>query len=769
MDGMNRSHVRIRFFRISLMLWACFALSVSLLAQTQNPSRPRIGYVFSGGGAKGMAHVGVLKVLEEVGLEPDYITGTSMGSIMGGLYSIGYSADEISEIIETVDWNQVLTNEIPSNQVLMGRKHEYQRFILEMPVYGGKLELPAGVIEGQKLSELFSELSWRQAGIEDFNDFPYPFSCIGTDILRGEKVLMNTGDLSSAMRASMAIPSVFTAVVRDSTHMLVDGGVVRNFPVQEAIDMGADIIVGVYVGFNREMTPEQLRSLTSVITRTSLLAGAQDVNSQIPLVDYLILPDLERYGPSSFASGVEIMNRGEEAARAQMDRLKALADSVNTLGPAPERKHLPDNDSLLIGDIKVLGASPSLARFMIARSGIQTGQWLTPDALNQGIDKVFGTLFFDKIEYYFENMEKGRRLVFRIKEKPRSSVKAALHYDNEFGPGLILNYTLLNSLMEGSRFAIAGDISGNPQVRTYYDIHLGQRRNFIGSIFFNGSREKLPFFSNNVDIGNYVRTALSAGVGMKQHLGVNHYLGLDAYYRHVSARLSANIKEVQPELDYLDYFTFRGPELAINYEMNTFDSYLYPTRGTRIHFKYRQAFQTHFITQFDFPDSLDLEDRSFEFMDPYWHLTADYESYFRLGKKVSLNLEFSMGISDNNKPFTDNFYVGGYRYNLREHQVAFVGLRSHELLQGNYVKEKVALQIKPWPNVYLSALFNFLFVGDDFNTFIDDFLSFSKEGRYMGAGTGFTYKSPVGPLSIYLGSRTDVWNPMWYINLGFTF
>jgi NTE family protein len=226
---------------------------------------------------------------------------------------------------------------------------------------------------------------------------------------------------------------------------------------------------------------------------------------------------------------------------------------------------------------------------------------------------------------------------------------------------------------------------------------------------------------------------------------------------------------VQPDLDYLDYFTFRGPEMAINYELNTFDSYLYPTRGTRIHFKYRQAFQTHFITQFDFPDSLDVEDRAVEIMDPYWHLSADYESYFRLGSKVSLNLEFSMGLSDNDKPFTDNFYLGGYRYNLRENQVAFVGLSSHELLQGNYVKEKVALQVRPLPNVYLSALFNFLFVGDDLNTFIDDFLSFSKEGRYMGAGAGFTYKSPVGPLSIYLGSRTDVWNPIWYINLGFTF
>ena len=168
----------------------------------QDGTRPKIGYVLSGGGAKGMAHVGVLKVLEEVGLQPDYITGTSAGSIIGGLYAIGYSTEELTEIIGPENWAKVLTNQIPADKVIMRRKHEYSRFALEMNMYDGKPELPSGVIEGQKISEFFSELSWRQAGVDDFNDFPVPFACIGTDILKGEKVLLNSGDLSSAMRAS---------------------------------------------------------------------------------------------------------------------------------------------------------------------------------------------------------------------------------------------------------------------------------------------------------------------------------------------------------------------------------------------------------------------------------------------------------------------------------------------------------------------------------------------------------------------------------------
>jgi len=752
-----------------LILFLAIILPVRLHAQNTPGERPKIGYVFSGGGAKGMAHVGVLKVLEEAGLKPDYITGTSMGSIMGGLYSIGYSADELAQLIKNIDWSTVLTNEIPSNKVLMQRKHEYQRYLLEMPVYNGKPELPAGVIEGQKLSALFSELTWRVAGVDDFSNFPYPFACIGTDILEGKKVEMTSGDLSSAMRASMAIPSVFTAVTRDSSHLLVDGGVVRNFPVQEVIDMGADIIIGVYVGFDREMKPEQLRSLTSVITRTSLLSGAHDVNSQMPLVDYLIIPDLEGYGPSDFTRGVEIMNLGEQAARAQFDRLRALADSLNHLGTAPARLQLPSNDSLFIGDLEVLDASPSMENFIIAKSGIEPGQWLTPHRLNEGIDGLFGTLFFDKIEYYFEDLEEGKKLVFRIKEKTPSSIGVAIHYDNEFGPGLIMNYTLLNSLIEGSRLGITGDISGNPRFRGYYDIHMGKKRNFIASVFTDGGRERLPFYRNNVDIGNYSQTAVRSGIGLRQHLGINQSVGTDLYYRIASLRLSQNIKEVEPDLEYLDRFIFRGPEVAFIYQLNTFDNHLYPSRGSSVEIKYRHAFSTGFISQFDIPDSLGLDNRFKESMDPYWHVTGGIESFIPFGKKASLNTEFAFGLSANEKPFPDNYYLGGYRYNLRENQVSFVGLHSHELLQGNYIKEKIGIQIRPIPNLYVSALFNIILVSDDLSTFLDDILSFNAEGRYMGAGTGLTYKSPLGPLSLYLGSRTDVWNPILYINLGYTF
>jgi len=744
-------------------------LSPLVFGQTDTGNRPRIGYVLSGGGAKGMAHIGVLKVLEEVGLEPDYITGTSMGSIVGGLYAIGYSAEEISEMIDTIDWGTVLTNEVPSNQVIMRRKHEYRRFILEMPIYDGKPELPSGLIEGQKLSELFSELSWSQAGVDDFHDFPYPFTCIGTDILKGERVELNTGDLSSAMRASMAIPSVFTAVVRDSNHILVDGGVMRNFPVQEAVDMGADIIIGVYVGFDNHMKPEQLRSMTSVITRTSLLSGAHDVESQIPLVDYMIVPDLQGFTASSFSSGREIITRGEAAAREQIDVLRALADSVNSLGVPPVRKQLPDNDSILIGDIEVVGTTPSLSQFLKDKSGLEPGTWIKPDQLNKGIDKIFGTLFFKKIEYYFEEMDQGKRLIFRIKDKASSSIKVALHYDNAFGPGLILNYTRLNLLRDGTMLGLTTNFSGNPQMRGFYDIHMGKKGNFIVSAFFKAEREKLPFYSYDVDIGDYHHSYLFGGGSFRWNLGTNGHVGADLYYRNSTLKLSQNIKVVRPEFEYLDNFIYRGPELALLFRRNSFDNNLYPTRGSRIDIEYRQAFKTNFISKFSFPDSLGLENKFSEVMDPYWAFYVGLENYLPLSSKVSFNSGIGTGLSDNDKPFTDDYYIGGYHNNLREKQEEFMGLHNHELLHGNYLKGKLALQYEIISNLFLSALANIIFVADDNTELMDNIFSWNDEARYIGAGAGFTYKTPVGPVSIYLGSRTDIWNPIWYTSIGFTF
>jgi outer membrane protein assembly factor BamA len=412
-----------------------------------------------------------------------------------------------------------------------------------------------------------------------------------------------------------------------------------------------------------------------------------------------------------------------------------------------------------------------MTRFITEKSELKPGTWVTREELNRGVDRLFGTLFFDRIDYAFEAKEEGYRLVFRIKEKPEASLNTALHYDNFYGPGLILNFTRLNALVDGSRLSVSGDISGSPQIRGYYDFHLGKKRSFITSVFLEGERATAPIFNeNSVDIGDFLHTYSKGGLALRQMLGTNNQLGLEFYYRYSRMKLKENLKVSSPELEFLDQFIFRGPELSFSYRLNTYDHYLYPTRGAAIELEYRQALHTQFITSLSLPDTLDfLDDQVVEEMNPYWRINARFESYLPLGNKISFNSALSAGLSRNDKPFTDNFYIGGYRYNLRMNQIPFVGLHLNEELSGNYLKEKLALQFEPISNLYASILGNLIFISDDLGTFWNDIITYNREQIYIGLGGGITYRSPIGPLSVFFGSRTDVWNPIWYLNLGFTF
>ncbi len=229
------------------LLGAGLSLVAGLFAQGVTEKPKRLGLVLSGGGAKGLAHIGVLKVLEEEGLRPDVITGTSMGSLIGGLYACGYSAAQIEAIVLDIHWDDVLTNKIPLDRIAIEEKPFYGRFLLELPFNGLKPSIPSGLIRGQKIDELIRRLTLPYHGTTNFDSLPIPFACVATDVGRGQAVLQRHGLLADALRASMSIPTIFSPPVRD-TMLLVDGGTLRNFPVSDAKDMGADLVIGVQVG-----------------------------------------------------------------------------------------------------------------------------------------------------------------------------------------------------------------------------------------------------------------------------------------------------------------------------------------------------------------------------------------------------------------------------------------------------------------------------------------------------------------------------------------
>ena len=264
----------------SLSLFLAIPLSY---AQPADATRPKVAVVLSGGAAKGIAHIGVLKVLEEAGIQPDIITGTSMGSIIGGMYALGYRADTLEKLILALDWSEVLSDEIPLEKVNFEEKPYFKNHLLELTFQNGHIQAPTGLIYGQQVELLLSRLALPAYTIEKFEDYPIPFQCVAADIAEGEPVILDEGYLPTALRSSMSIPTMFTPIAKDSL-LLIDGGLIRNFPVEEAVDMGADIVIGVYTGW-KQAELEDLGDLSNIMLQSAFLLSLKDAEAQTPYID----------------------------------------------------------------------------------------------------------------------------------------------------------------------------------------------------------------------------------------------------------------------------------------------------------------------------------------------------------------------------------------------------------------------------------------------------------------------------------------------------
>ena len=329
-----------RFVVLLLLMVLFFANSYSLIAQDSlvvyskrsfTGDRPKIGLVLSGGGAKGIAHVGFLRVMEEAGIRPDFITGTSMGSLVGALYAIGFSVDSIESMIYSQNWNEVLSNKINYRSVNMEEKQEYGEYFAELPFYGWKPGLPSGAIKGQELELLFEKLTISVAGDTNFDSLYIPYRAVATDLLTGEPYVFSSGPLALAMRSSMSIPTIMQPI-KYKGMLLVDGGLVENFPVSVAKEMGADIIIGVYTG-GQFLPEEDLNSMLAILKQASLLGGIIDAKKQQKMVDIYVEPYLNDMNAADFNKGAQFYKRGFDAAKKKLPEMKKLADYMKQFNP----------------------------------------------------------------------------------------------------------------------------------------------------------------------------------------------------------------------------------------------------------------------------------------------------------------------------------------------------------------------------------------------------------------------------------------------------
>lgn len=725
-------------------------LAFALLSSAQH--KPSIGLTLSGGGAKGLAHIGILKAIDSAGLRIDYVTGTSMGAVVGGLYAIGYSGDSLEAVARRLDWNTLFSNRPTLTEISYEERNEYDRYMIEVPFEYGKPKLTSGVISGEQLWLELSRLCWPVRDVKDFSKFDIPFKCIATDVSTGQIVTLDSGEIVTCMRASMAIPSVFTAV-RIGNRKLVDGGVVRNFPAITAKEMGADIIIGSNVSGGLRKAEELVTPL-DIIYQLGFYKDADDFVKARPLADIYIDHPLKNYSAASFGSVDSILEEGNRLGREMYPVFKRLADSLQHTSRA--RNRLPVVPDVEIGNVIIRGLVHSDESFFRGRLGLEGGGCYTPEKIREAVINVFGTRFFKQITYHLEPKGYGKSdLVIEAEETPLTHVKLALHYNTFTNVSAIVNLTQRNFIVPNSRAYVTAAISENPRLRGEYFKYLGPKRNIGFGLGVYYENNPLGIYEEFRRVQEY-RSKYAAGDVHLQYM-LNRVMALGVGTRWEYLRLKPTLSmllEVDGNVRQWNSFLYYG--------LNTLNRRQYPTRGAKIDLETGFIYKQH-------PDfsirmageNLDPDSLGVKFTD-YQRMLLKMNYYFPLGRKSALNVNGYLGYNFNyDQTLVNDYLVGGMTDFIRN-QIPFPGLYEGEITTSSIASVQMGLQREVLRNLFVIprvavALY-------DLNG-----LASTKYNYLSGYGLTVGYSTRLGPLEGTLMYSDQARILKAYVNLGFHF
>jgi len=720
----------MRFF---LTLFCFFSFSLFLSAQENNP-RPKIGLTLSGGGAKGLAHIGILKAIDSAGLKVDYITGTSVGGIIGALYAVGYSGIEIENIMKKIDWEVLFSNNIPLQSLLMEEKDQYSRFAIELPFINNKIRLQTGIIKGQELNFKFSELFFHVSGIRNFNEFKIPFKCMATDLETGDLVVLDTGNITTALSATMAIPSVFSAVsIGDKK--LVDGGVVRNFPVKNVKEMGADIVIGSNVSGGLS-TKDKIINPIDVILQMAFFKEAGDFKEELPLTDVYIYMPLANYTMSSFGSSVPILDTGIETGRSYYPVFKNLADSINALGPAgPVKTDSIEKHSVFITDYKVNGLKKTTAIFLSHLMDFYDNRSYTAAQINKKIIRAYGSRYYNSITYALEYTKKDTAsIIFTVEENPGTFLKAGLYYTRFRGINVNVNITSRDFLIPNSRSLVSLSLGESIQVEASHLQYLGRIKNWAFETGFRLDNQEINSYQHFKTDGAYKQNYYKGFLNF-QNSGSNKVAaGIGSAFEYVHYGPSIrSVNEIKGRFTALKSYAYL--------KYNTLNQIFYPTRGVKINTEFGYVYdQKPNLTQFQ--DGVPVIPADLNF-DNYSRLSFDGSVFAAINKKFTFSSELQAGINFTANPnVLNNFLIGGINGHFRN-QVRFAGIQEATINSSSVTALQLGLRYNPANNIYLIARINGLL-----KDFITNNNSTSGIDALSGYALTFAYKTPIGPLEL---------------------
>lgn len=732
-----------------------------LLAQSQTRTgRPKIGVTLSGGGAKGLAHIGILKAIDSAGIKVDYITGTSMGSIIGSLYSIGYSADSIEKIARGIDWDLLLSNQSSLRSIFMEEKEEYSKYILELPWVNHRFRLPSGVLEGQELWIKFSELFFPVYNIKNFDHFSIPFRCIGTDVGNGEAVVMKEGEIVSAIRSSMAIPSVFTAVDYNGKR-LIDGGLIRNFPVRDVKEMGADYVIGSNVASGL-LPSDKVRNAFQILMQVAFFREAEDNKHEVPQCDIYIPFKMDKFSMGSFSDAGAIINLGIEEGRALYPRLKQLKDSLDAIYGAelPITNRLPHVDHVKISSYEVRGTEKTSPDFFTHTMNFVTNQNYSAKRLANMIRQAVGTRYYKRVTYSLEAQPDGTaRIIFDVTENPLTFAKLGLHYNRFSGIGVIANLTTRNFFFTNSRSMVSLNIGESMRVRGEHLQYFGRLKNFalIADLQFDRFDVATYTYDKYKQDGLYKQNLFRTGGRFQFSAKRTFSIGVGSRWDWV--RYTPTISTD---------FNFKGSNSWVtNFAYiahNSLDKAVYPRRGVKFEaeagYVSRQSPRIKFIVgDQTIPATEDMISG-----DSYPRITANFDSYIPFSRRTTglLNVQggANFGYEQN---VLNEFIVGGLTKTFRN-QVTFAGLQEGTIYSPSLVALQGGARVMMFSNTYITAranvLFNNLFTKSEYFDYPDFF---------SGYALTFAYNFALGPLEISAMYCDQTKRVQSYINLGIPF
>ncbi|HHC6443963.1 TPA: patatin-like phospholipase family protein [Vibrio parahaemolyticus] len=759
-----------RYFALWVSLFLIATPSVAQVKNEDTPTRPKVAVVLAGGGAKGAAHIGVLKALEEMHIPVDIITGTSMGAYVGGLYATGMSADEIESFIYSVDWNSGYRDRVDRSQRRVRDKEYEDRYQIttDLGLRFGEVRAPTGVVQGQNMLRVLRETTGNLGRFESFDELAIPYRSVATDILELDEVVIGNGYLVDAMMASMSVPGALPPYKLNG-HMLVDGGVVNNMPVDVARAMGADVVIAVDISTDYK-TEDDFTGLFTVADQLSNYLVRRSTQQQVETLqehDVYIRPNVGQMETVEFDKMPWAFQSGYGITKEMESKLAGLrlsnAEYQKYIDHKQEvRKKLVYGDDRVVDEIVIVNNTHYSDVLLTNRLELETGRKIETAEIEKAVENLYALDRFELITYHFEEVDGSNLLVFDVNEKSwgpnylnfRFFLEDDFDTDSQYGIGMSTNFTNLNS--HGAEMALNVEMGTDKLIEAeLYSPVLSSQEFFVaGKVAYSSEGRNLPVSDDDSSLSSvndflpvsYTEFVSEIAIGIQPTLWQELRLG----GRYSSGSIELSTLASVGNLD----FERRG--LFANYRLDTLDDFAFPTRGLLVDLEYLVSHDTspEEIGQSKPKDI--VEDTVYE-IDARFKGAMSYQRHTLVGQA-----EYSFVQSKNSSITLDPRELGGFLH--------LSGIPRNSLIGQNLFFSSLVYRYKWFDNDF--GLFEApVYVGASLEhggTWSDNDMKLNEAPLYNAASIFFGVDSPIGPIMLAYG-RTEQDMEAVYLIVGTSF